>query len=84
MLGETYRQPAVADWVNESFETVYVDRYEQPEMVGKLHLRRFPTTIVVSPDNKVIDVIEGYVDGSAFQARLQNSLAAQQTATQAR
>lgn len=84
MLGETYRTPRVSRFVSDSFETVYVDRSEQPEMVAKLHLRWFPTTLVVSPNNKVIDVIEGYVDAETLERRLQITLASQQAETQAR
>jgi hypothetical protein len=38
----------------------------------------------VAPNNKVIDVIEGYVDPTTFSRRLQTTLAAQATATQTR
>ena len=76
MLGETYQRSTLQTFVKGSFETVLVDRTEQPELAQKLHVRMFPTTLVVGPNNKVIDVIEGYVDASAFSRRLQTSLAA--------
>jgi len=76
MLGETYQRASLRTFVTGSFETVFVDRAEQPELTQKLHVRLFPTTVVVGPNNKVIDVIEGYVDASAFSRRLQTSLAA--------
>ena len=84
MLGETYKQQRVSQFVSDSFETCFVESDEQPDMVSKLHIRWFPTTIIVSPDNQVIDVIEGYVDASTLQRRLQTSLAAQQAETQTR
>jgi Thioredoxin-like domain len=84
MLGETYRQANVSRFVADSFETVIVDRFEQPALAAKLHVRFFPTTIVVAPNNKVIDVIEGYVDGATFARRLQTTLAAQSNVTQTR
>ncbi len=76
MLGETYQRTTLRTFVTDSFETVLVDRTEQPELIAKLHVRLLPTTLVVGPDNKVIDVIEGYVDAAAFSRRLQTSLAA--------
>lgn len=76
MLGETYQRSTLQTFVKGSFETVLVDRTEQPELAQKLHVRMFPTTLVVGPNNKVIDVIEGYVDAAAFSRRLQTSLAA--------
>jgi len=84
MIGETYRSPQVSRMVNESFETVYVDRLEQPELAAKLKVRWFPTTIVVGPNNKVIDVIEGYVDSKTLSQRLQTTVAAESSATQKR
>jgi thioredoxin-like negative regulator of GroEL len=84
MLGETYRSQSISRLVNESFETVIVDRDEQPELAAKLKVRYFPTTIVVGPDNKVIDVIEGYVDSKTFAHRLQTTVAAESPATQKR
>ncbi len=84
MLGETYRAAAVRDFVNGSFETVLVDRSEQPALAAKLHVKWFPTTLVVGPDNKVMDVIEGYVDAASFSRRLQTSLAAHTKQTQQR
>lgn len=84
MLSETYKSQGVSQFVSDSFETVLVDSYEQPAMVQKLHLRWFPTTIVVSPNNQVIDVIEGFVDPATFQRRLQTTLASQNAKTQTR
>jgi hypothetical protein len=60
---------------------VYVDRAEQPEMTAKLRIRYFPTTIVVGPNNQVLDVIEGYVDSKTLSQRLQTSMAAHEAAT---
>src|SRR4051812_11192782 len=66
MIGETYQSPQIKRFVNDSFETVYVDRAEQPELAAKLRVRYFPTTIVVAPNNVVLDVIEGYVDSKTL------------------
>jgi len=83
MVGETYRSPHISRFLNDSFETVYVDRAVQPELAAKLKIRWFPTTIVVGPNNQVLDVIEGYVDSKAFSQRLQTTFAAH-AATQTR
>ena len=84
MLGESYRAAAVRDFVSGSFETVLVDRSEQPELAAKLHVKWFPTTLVVGPDNKVMDMIEGYVDPASLSRRLQTTLAAHTKETQKR
>ena len=84
MVGETYRAPQVSRFLNDSFETVYVSRSEQPELAAKLKIRLFPTTIVVGPNNQVLDVIEGYVDSKTFAQRLQTTMAAHAASTQTR
>jgi hypothetical protein len=78
MINETFQATQVRSFVNDSFETVYVNRSEQPELATKLKLRWFPTTLVVAPNNQVLDVIEGYVDARTFSQRLQTTVAAHQ------
>jgi len=84
MMQQTYRLPAVGRLVSSSFETVYVSRQTHPNLVKKLHVKLYPTTVLVGANNKVLDVIEGYVDAKTFQRRLQTSLAAVNTTTQTR
>ncbi|MCA9233854.1 MAG: thioredoxin fold domain-containing protein [Planctomycetales bacterium] len=84
MISETYQAPHLSPLIAESFETVYIDRAAQPELVAKLKVRWFPTTIVVGTNNKVIDVLEGYVDPLAFTQRLKTGLAASTPETQTR
>lgn len=79
MIRESLRAPHVNRFLCDSFETVYVDRVEQPELAAKLGLRLFPTTIIVGPDNQIIDVVEGYVDAKTLAARLQTTVASRNT-----
>ena len=81
MIGETYAAPQVKRLATGSFETVYVDRAEQPELAAKLKIRYFPTTIIVAPNNQVLDVIEVYVDAATLNQRLKTSFAAHESAT---
>jgi hypothetical protein len=84
MLGETYQYANVKQFVTASFETVLVDQFEQPELAALLKVRWYPTTLVVAPNNKVVDIIEGYVDPATFARRLRTTLAAQSAAVQTR
>lgn len=81
MINESFAASPVKRLAVESFETVYVDRAEQPDLAAKLKIRYFPTTIVVAPNNQVLDVIEGYVDAPTLNQRLKTSFAAHQNAT---
>jgi thioredoxin-like negative regulator of GroEL len=80
MLSQTFKDADVQQTVVDGFETVYVDRSAHPELVAKLGVRLFPTTVLVGANNKVMDRMEGYVDAAAFQRRVQPRLAQTGTA----
>ena len=84
MMERTYEMPKVEQMVHSSFETIRVGRYKDAELVRKLKIKWFPTTVLVSPNNKVLDMIEGYVDAKRFQQRLQTGLASVTTQIQTR
>ena len=84
MIEETYKRPKVGKIVSDSFETICADRYTHAKLVEKLQVKWFPTTVLVSPNNKVLDVIEGYVDATKFKQHLQTGLAAAGPVSQTR
>lgn len=75
MKSQVFTLPQVERLVADSFETISADRYTHAKLVSKLHVRWYPTTVLVGPNNKILDVIEGYKDATAFQQRLQTGLA---------
>lgn len=84
MMEQTYEVPHVEKLVSSSFETIHVGRYKNAQLVQKLRIKWFPTTVLVGPNNKVLDMIEGYVDAKKFQQRLQTGLASITPTTQTR
>lgn len=84
MLDETYEQSDVDEIVKGSFETLQVSRYTHATLISKLHVRWYPTTVLVGSNNKVLDMIEGYVDANTFKRRLQLGIASANTDTQTR
>ncbi|MGI9427033.1 MAG: thioredoxin family protein [Bythopirellula sp.] len=75
MTDKVYQRPHVKELVSGSFETIKAGRYTHAKLVEKLHIKWYPTTVLVGPNNKVLDVIEGYADEHRFQQRLQTGLA---------
>jgi len=75
MIDQTYHLSEVEQLVSDSFETIKVGRYTHAKLVSKLQIKWYPTTVLVGPNNKILDVIEGYVDAKQFQQRLQTRLA---------
>jgi thiol-disulfide isomerase/thioredoxin len=84
MMEETYHLPKVEHFISESFESIHVNSNTQPTLVKSLKVKWFPTTVLVGPNNKVVDVIEGYVDAKTFERRLQTGLASADSSTQTR
>jgi hypothetical protein len=84
MLDSTFESQGVSDLVKGSFETMHASRYQHTTLISKLHVRWYPTTVLVGSNNKVLDVIEGYVDANTFKQRLQLGLAAAHSDTQTR
>lgn len=75
MRDQVYHLNHVKELVASSFETIKVGRYSHAELVQKLHIKWYPTTVLVGPNNKILDVIEGYTEANQFQQRLQTGLA---------
>lgn len=75
MADQVYCRPHVKELVSGSFETIKAGRYTHAKLVEKLHIKWYPTTVLVGPNNKVLDVIEGYSDEKQFRQRLQTGLA---------
>lgn len=84
MIDETYHLPEVERMVIDSFESIQVNGSQQPALAKSLKVKWYPTTILVGPNNKVVDVIEGYVDAKTFERRLQTGLASTDSSTQTR
>ena len=84
MMAESYHTPEMKKMISESFEPVYVTRKAHPKLVKSLKVRWYPTTVLVGPNNKVMDVIEGYVDTKTFRRRIQTGLAAGKTVAKTR
>jgi len=84
MIQEIYQLPKINKLVSTSFETLHANRRSHSKLVSKLRIKWYPTTVLVGPNNKVLDMIEGYVDGKTLNRRLLTSLAAAEPPTQTR
>jgi thioredoxin-related protein len=84
MLDQTYESDGVNEIVKGSFETLQVSRYTHATLISKLHVRWYPSTVLVGSNNKVLDMIEGYVDANTFKQRLQLGIASANSDTQTR
>ncbi len=84
MLDETFVSPGMSELVSDSFETLQVGRYTHATLISKLHVKWYPTTVLVGSNNRVLAVIEGYVDANTLRHRLELGIAAAHGVTQTR
>ena len=70
MLAETYANPAVRKLLAARSETALAHDSKYRALAGRLGVRAYPTTIVVSGEGKIVDAVEGFVEPAAFVARV--------------
>lgn len=82
MLAETYGQPAIQRLLAGNTQTVLAHAEDYQELVKRLGIRGFPSSVLLSPNGDVLDFMEGYVPPKEFVKRVSPLLKAQ--AAQAR
>ena len=70
MLKETYGHPAIEKMLVGQTESVLAHANNYQALVKKLGIRGYPSTVVVAPDGKVLEFMEGYVEPRAFAQRV--------------
>lgn len=70
MKNGTFTDAAVVSTISEAFVPTWINRRELKQMVDQLQIRLFPTTLIILPDCRVADRINGYVNAQTLQARL--------------
>jgi thiol:disulfide interchange protein len=71
MERDVWQQHHIASLVGESFIPLKLTNEQHAELIGRLQVQAFPTTLVFSPDRKLVARIDGYVDAASMQATLQ-------------
>jgi thioredoxin-related protein len=75
MLRETYAHPLIAAQLPKSLMAAIVTKEERPDLIEKLGVQAFPTTLIVSPTGKLLARIEGYAGPKEFVNSLRPALA---------
>ena len=83
MLQETYADPQVKKMLVGHTESVLAHANRYRPLVKKLGIRGYPSTLVVAPDGRVLDFMEGYVEAKTFARRI-HPLLRQRTAQTAK
>jgi len=70
MKQSTYRDAVLASDITNHFVAARVDSKQYATLARELGVQVYPTTVIISPDYKVVDVIRGYVNAKKLRRRL--------------
>lgn len=70
MKRSTYRDQVVAADIRRHFVAARIDAKKHVKLAQELGVKVYPTTVIISPDYKVMDVIRGYVDARHLRQRM--------------
>lgn len=71
----TLRDPGVVALLNDRFIPVKLDGQREAELVAKLRIQSFPTTVIAAPDGRILDTVDGFVEAPRFLEQLQRASA---------
>ncbi|QDU60061.1 Thiol:disulfide interchange protein DsbD [Planctomycetes bacterium Pan216] len=60
MLEETMSRPEVAEEINANYVPLLIDADDHPDIVRRVGIRAFPTTVIIAPSRRIIDRNPGY------------------------
>ena len=70
MMRHTYGDSGVASDIRHAFVPVSIDADRGAALAQKFGVRVYPTTVIVSPEAKILDRINGYMAPQEFKQRL--------------
>lgn len=74
MHRESYKNDTVTKQLNRDFIPVWLDANQAGAALNRLGVQYYPTTLILSPQGKVIDKIEGYGSTSALERSMKDAL----------
>ncbi len=70
MKAKTYADAQVANEINESYVALIIDPKQRAGFAKDFKIRAYPTTLVISPQSKVLDRMKGYLPPDKFRQHL--------------
>jgi thioredoxin-related protein len=70
MLAETYAHPQIRQFLYDNAETALAHSRDYADLVKRLGIRGYPTTLVISAEGQIVDSVEGYVEPVEFARRI--------------
>lgn len=66
MVRETWSHPQIARAVSARYEPAILSKDSNPKLIKQLGIRAFPTTLVVSPEGKLVTHLQGFAEPQKF------------------
>jgi uncharacterized protein YyaL (SSP411 family) len=70
MRKHTYTDPRIAKEINRSFVAIMLEDKEAEHLVKALQITTFPTTIVMSPQRKLLLRVNGYMPAEKLKPHI--------------
>lgn len=80
MEQDVWKRGQIEKVISESYVPLRLDSDHHQDLIGRLQVQAFPTTLVFSPDRKLIARMEGYVDAERMHTALDRLRTTRQTA----
>jgi thioredoxin-like negative regulator of GroEL len=71
----TFRDPTVANVINERFVALKIDAERDAPLASALRIQSYPTVVLASADGKILDMQEGFLEAQRFMEKLNKVLA---------
>jgi len=69
---DTLSNPQIAEKIGSGFIAAKLNGPKDPKFVKRLGVRAYPTLVIISPENKVLDSISGFVEAEELFERLKS------------
>ena len=70
MKTETFHETSIVGEVNKKFVPVQINGTEHARIAQQLNLRVYPTTAIVHPNGRVLEVLHGFQPAANFAKRM--------------
>lgn len=77
MLDQVFKDEKVQADLNSNFVPAMLKLNASAELAQQLKITIYPTTVIISPDGKILDYVRGYLSTDQFQARMADASAPQ-------
>ncbi|MCA9170337.1 MAG: hypothetical protein KDB23_21815, partial [Planctomycetales bacterium] len=65
--------------LGQAYVSVVIKGPEHPELMNKLAIRSFPTTLLATSDGQIVDQLKGYTDAAKLYEHMRATWQQQQT-----